>query len=79
MIGIMLMILEFCPNLSQRVNRIDEFFQSRVEHNLKKRNKSSKKREDNEHTSNLSLIILDQHKNLHSDSLHKIYNGSTIP
>jgi hypothetical protein len=25
------------------------------------------------------VIILDEHKNLHSDSLDKIDNGSTIP
>jgi hypothetical protein len=46
---------------------------------LKKRNKSSKQCEDNQHTSNLSLIILDEHNNLHNIILDNIDDGSTIP
>jgi hypothetical protein len=42
-------------------------FQSRKERNLKRRNESSKQREENQHASNLSLIILDEHKNPHSN------------
>jgi hypothetical protein len=68
---------EFCPDLSQRVNRI-ELFQSREECNLKKKNESSKQCKDNQHASNLSLIILDEHKNLHIDSIYMI-NGSAVP
>jgi hypothetical protein len=49
------------------------------ERNLKKRNKSRKQHEDNQHASNLSLIILDEHKNLHIDSIDKIDNDSAIP
>jgi hypothetical protein len=49
------------------------------ERNLKKRNESSKQPEDNQHASNLSLIILDKHKNLHNDSIDKIDNGSAVP
>jgi hypothetical protein len=66
MIRITPLILGFCLDLSQRVNWI-EFFQSREERNLKKRNESSKQHEDNQHASNLSLIILDEYKNLHSE------------
>jgi hypothetical protein len=76
MIRITPLILEFCPDLSQRVKPIDKIFQSREECNLKKRNKSSKQREDNQHASNLSLIILDEHKNLHSNIFDK--HGSAI-
>jgi hypothetical protein len=54
-------------------------FQSPDERNLKKRKESSKQREDNQYASNLSLIILDEHKNLHSGSIDEIDNGSTIP
>jgi hypothetical protein len=44
-----------------------EIFQSCDERNLKKRNESSKQREENQHASNLSLIILDEHKNPRSN------------
>jgi hypothetical protein len=77
-ISITPIILVFCPNLSQRVYHIDAFFQSCDARNLKKRNESSKQHEDNQHASNPSLIILDQHKNLHNDSLHKIDNDSDM-
>jgi hypothetical protein len=43
---------------------------------MKKRNESSKQREDNQYASNLSLIILDEHKNLHSNIFDK--HGSTV-
>jgi hypothetical protein len=37
---------------------------------------SSKQREENQHASNLSLIIFDEHKNLHSNVFDK--HGSTV-
>src|SRR3954463_9730873 len=55
--------LEFCPDLSQRANRI-ESFQSREERNLKKRNESSKQHDGDHHASNQNMTILDEHKNL---------------
>jgi hypothetical protein len=75
MIKITPMILEFCPNLSQRSTRI-EIFQQREECHLKKMNESSKQCEDNQHASNLSLIILDEHKNLHNNIFDK--HGSAV-
>jgi hypothetical protein len=59
-------ILEFCPDLSQRVNQI-EIFQQREERHLKKRNESSKQRDEDHHASNHGLIILDEHKNSRSN------------
>jgi hypothetical protein len=47
--------------------------------NLKKTNESSKQHEDNQHASNLSLIILDEHKNIHNDLTDKIDNSSAVP
>jgi hypothetical protein len=44
-----------------------EIFQQRDESHLKKRNESSKQRDEDHHASNLSLIILDEHKNPHSN------------
>jgi hypothetical protein len=54
-------------------------FESRNERNLMKRNESSRQCEENQHASNLSLIILDEHKNLHSHIFDKIDDGSAIP
>jgi hypothetical protein len=42
-----------------------EIFQQREERHIKKRNESSKQRDEYHHASNLSLIILDEHKNPH--------------
>jgi hypothetical protein len=67
--------LEFCPDLSQRVNQI-EIFQQREECHLKKRNESRKQRDEDHHALNLSLIILDEHKNLHSNIFDK--HGSAV-
>jgi hypothetical protein len=44
-----------------------EIFQQHEECHLKKRNESSKQRDEDQHASNLSLIILDEHKNPHSN------------
>jgi hypothetical protein len=46
---------------------------------MKKRNESSKRHEENRHASNLSLIILDEHKKLHNNLFDKIDDGSSIP
>jgi hypothetical protein len=51
MIRIKPMILEFCPNLSQE----------------KKRNESIKQHDEDHHTSNLSLVILNEHNNPRSN------------
>jgi hypothetical protein len=69
------MILEFCPYLLQRVYPIDKSSNNA----MNARNESSKQCDEDHHASNLSLTILDEHKNLHNDSLHKIDNGSAIP
>jgi hypothetical protein len=65
----------FVPIFHSESTRIN-IFQSREERNLKKRNESSKQREENQHASNLSLIILDEHKNLHSNIFDK--HGSAV-
>jgi hypothetical protein len=43
---------------------------------MKKRNESSKQRDEDHHASNHGLIILDEHKNLHSNIFDK--HGSAI-
>jgi hypothetical protein len=53
-----------------------EIFQQREKRHLKKRNESSKQRDEDHHASNLSLIILDEHKNLHSNIFDKL--GSAV-
>jgi hypothetical protein len=53
-----------------------EIFQQCKERHLKKRNESSKQRDEDHHASNLSLIILDEHKNLHSNIFDK--HGSAV-
>jgi hypothetical protein len=42
-------------------------------------NESRKQREDNQHASYLSLIILDEPINLHYNILDKIDDGSIVP
>jgi hypothetical protein len=53
-----------------------EIFQQREERHLKKRNESSKQCDENHHASNLTLIILDEHKNPHSNIFDK--HGSVV-
>jgi hypothetical protein len=45
---------------------------------LKKRNESIQQRDEDHHASNLSMISLDEHKNLHSNILGKIDDGSAV-
>jgi hypothetical protein len=52
-----------------------EIFQQREERHLKKRNESSKQCDEDHHASNLSLIILDEHKNLHSN----VFDNTAAP
>jgi hypothetical protein len=49
------------------------------ERDLKKRNESGKQRGDKHHASNLSLIILDEHKNPHSNLYYNLINGIAVP
>jgi hypothetical protein len=67
--------MSFVPIFHNKSTRI-EIFQQRDERHLKKRNESSKQCEDNQHASNLSLIILDEHKNLHNNIFDK--HGSAV-
>jgi hypothetical protein len=53
----------FVPIFHSESNQI-EIFQQREERHLKKRNESSKQHDEDHHASNLSLIILDEHKNI---------------
>ena len=46
---------------------------------LKVRNESSKQRGDKHHASNQSLIILDEHKNPHSNLYYNLINGIAVP
>ena len=43
------------------------------------RNESSKQRGDKHHASNLSLIILDEHKNPHSNLYYNLIHGIAVP
>jgi hypothetical protein len=56
----------FFPIFHSESTRI-EIFQQHDERHLKKRNESSKQRDEDHHASNLSLIILDEHKNPRSN------------
>jgi hypothetical protein len=56
----------FVPIFHNESTQID-FFQQREERHLKKRKESSKQRDEDHHASNPSLIILDEHKNPHSN------------
>jgi hypothetical protein len=67
--------MSFVPIFHSESTRI-EIFQQHKERHLKKRNESSKQREDNQHASNLSLIILDEHKNLNNNIFDK--HGSAV-
>jgi hypothetical protein len=67
--------MSFVPIFHNESTRI-EIFQQCEERHLKKRNESSKQHEDNQHASNLSLIILDEHKNLYSNIFDK--HGSAV-
>jgi hypothetical protein len=58
--------MSFVPIFHSDSNQI-EIFQQCEERHLKKRNKSSKQHDEDHHASNLSLIILDEHKNPHSN------------
>jgi hypothetical protein len=66
MIRITPMILEFCPDLSQRVYR-DRNLPITRRTSPKDEDESSKQRDDENHTSNQSTTILDEHKNLRSN------------
>jgi hypothetical protein len=68
--------LEFCPDLSQRVYP-DSNLPITQRTSPEDEDESSKQREENQHASNLSLIILDEHKNLHSNVFDK--HGSAVP
>jgi hypothetical protein len=75
MIRIMPVILGFCPDLSQRVNLVRNLPTTRRT-SPEDEDESSKQRDDEHHASNLSLIILDEHKNLHSNIVDK--HGSAV-
>jgi hypothetical protein len=75
MIRITPMILEFCPDLSQRV-KPDRNLPITRRTSPEDEDESSKQRDSEHHTSNLSLIILDEHKNLHSNIFDK--HGSAV-
>jgi hypothetical protein len=66
LIRIMPMILEFCPDLSQRFYPIRNLPITRRT-SLEEKDESSKQRDDDHHASNQSLIIFDEHKNPHSN------------
>jgi hypothetical protein len=58
--------MEFCPDLSQRV-KPDRNLPTTRRTSPEDEEESSKQRDDEHHASNLSLIILDEHKNPHSN------------
>jgi hypothetical protein len=66
MIRITLMILEFCPDLSQRVYP-DRNLPITQRTSPEDEDESSKQRDDEHHASNQSMTILDEHKNLRSN------------
>jgi hypothetical protein len=66
MIRITPMILEFCPDLSQRVNP-DRNLPITQRTSPEDEDESSKQRDDEYHASNQSTTILDEHKNLRSN------------
>jgi hypothetical protein len=67
--------LEFCPDLSQRVYTDRNLPTTRIT-SPEDEDESSKQRDEDHHASNLSLIILDEHKNLHSNVFDK--HGSVV-
>jgi hypothetical protein len=66
MIGIPLMILEFYPDLSQRVYP-DRNLPITRKMSPEDEDESSKQHDDEHHASNQSTTILDEHKNLCSN------------
>jgi hypothetical protein len=58
--------MSFVPIFHSESNQI-EIFQQRGERHLKKRNESSKQRDEDHHASNHNSIILDEHKNPRSN------------
>jgi hypothetical protein len=66
MIRITLIILEFCPDLSQRVYPDRNLLITRRT-SPEDEDESSKQRDDEHHASNQSTTILDEHKNLCSN------------
>jgi hypothetical protein len=59
-------ILEFCPDLSQRV-KPDMNLPITQRTSPEDEDESSKQRDDEHHASNQSTTILDEHKNLRSN------------
>jgi hypothetical protein len=59
-------ILEFCPDLSQRVY-LDRNLPTMRRTSPEDEDESSKQRDDEHHASNQSTTILDEHKNLRSN------------
>jgi hypothetical protein len=70
MIRITPLILEFCPDLSQRVYP-DRNLRITRRTSPEDEDESSKQRDDEHHASNQSTTILDEHKNLHSNIFDK--------
>jgi len=69
-------LLEFCPIFhSESTDRNPS--NNADERHLKKRNESSKQRDEDHHASNQSTTILDEHKNFRSN-LYSI-NGIAVP
>jgi hypothetical protein len=66
MIRITPVILEFCPDLSQRV-KPDRNLPITRRTSPEDEDESSKQRDDEQHASNQSTTILDEHKNLRSN------------
>jgi hypothetical protein len=76
MIRIKPMILEFCPDLSQRVTP-DRNLPITRRTSPEEEDESNKQRDDEHHASNQSTTILDEHKNLRSN-FYSI-NGIAVP
>jgi hypothetical protein len=70
MIWITPLILEFCPDLSQRVYPDRNLLIMRRT-SPKDEDESSKQCDDEHHASNQSTTILDEHKNLHINIFDK--------
>jgi hypothetical protein len=67
--------LSFVPIFHIESNQI-EIFQKREERHLKKRNESSKQRDEDHHASNLSPVILDEHK---KPSQQSLFDNTAVP
>ena len=59
-------LLEFCPIFHSESTDRNPSYNADKRH-LKKRNESSKQRDEDHHTTNQSTAILDEHKNLRSN------------